>query len=194
MTTARAGCPAVTSGQPNMAGSPSQASHVRVSPAARPDRSRGQAPQHVVQDAAVAEIFELVERIDAADQRHAPWSCRRRRRSRPCSVWRGCRPAASPRMVTVSSPLRPSVFHEVPSSKTSGSTPMPTRLERWMRSKLSRDDGAHAEQPRALRRPVARRAGAVFLAGEDDQRHALGAVAHRRVVDRQDARRRAGGR
>ena len=37
------------------------------------------------------------------------------------------------------------------------------------------DHRAHAEQPRALRRPVARRAGAVFLAGEDDQRHAFAA-------------------
>ena len=95
-------------------------------------------------------------------------------------------PVARPRMVTVSSPLRPSVCQDVPSSKTSGSTPMPTRLERWMRSKLSAIDGAHAEQPRALGRPVARGAGAVFLAGEDDQRHALGLVAHRRVVDRHD--------
>jgi hypothetical protein len=44
--------------------------------------------------------------------------------------------------------------------------------------------GLDAEQPRALRRPVARRAGAVFLAGDDDQRHAILLVAHRRVVDR----------
>ena len=39
-------------------------------------------------------------------------------------------------MVTISSPLMPSDCHDVPSSKTSGRTPMPTRLERWMRSKL----------------------------------------------------------
>ena len=35
------------------------------------------------------------------------------------------------------------------------------------------DHGADAEQGRALGRPVARRAGAVFLAGEDDERHLL---------------------
>ena len=35
------------------------------------------------------------------------------------------------------------------------------------------DHGADAEQSRALGRPVARRAGAVFLAGEDHQRHAV---------------------
>ena len=46
------------------------------------------------------------------------------------------------------------------------------------------DDRLDAEQQRALRRPVARRAGAVFLAAEHHQRHALGLVAHRRVIDR----------
>ncbi len=48
-----------------------------------------------------------------------------------------------------------------------------------------RDHGAHPEQLGALRRPVARGAGAVLLAGEHDQRHPLLLVAHRRVVDRQ---------
>ena len=46
------------------------------------------------------------------------------------------------------------------------------------------DHGAHAEQVRALGGPVARRAGAVLLAGEQDQRHALLAVALGRVEDR----------
>ncbi len=45
------------------------------------------------------------------------------------------------------------------------------------------DDGAHAEQARALGGPVARRARAVLLAGDHDRRHAVGEVAHRRVVD-----------
>ena len=36
-----------------------------------------------------------------------------------------------------------------------------------------RDHRAHAEQQRALRGPVARAAGAVLVAGDDDQRHAL---------------------
>ena len=39
-------------------------------------------------------------------------------------------------MVTCSSPFKPSVCHDVPSSNTSGTTPMPTKFERWMRSKL----------------------------------------------------------
>ena len=47
------------------------------------------------------------------------------------------------------------------------------------------DHRLHAEQVGAFRRPVARGAGAVFLAGDHHQRHAAGLVAHRGVVDRQ---------
>ena len=46
------------------------------------------------------------------------------------------------------------------------------------------DHGPDAEQLGPLRRPVARRAGAVFAPGEDDERHALRLVAHGDVVDR----------
>ena len=45
------------------------------------------------------------------------------------------------------------------------------------------DHRLHAQQHRAFRRPVARRAGAVFLAGQDDQRRAFLLVAHGRVVN-----------
>ncbi len=37
----------------------------------------------------------------------------------------------------ISSPVRPRLCRVAPSLNVSGSTPMPTRLERWMRSKLS---------------------------------------------------------
>src|SRR5690606_9811917 len=40
------------------------------------------------------------------------------------------------------------------------------------------------EEPRPLGRPVAARARAVLLAGDDDERNALLLVAHRRIVDR----------
>ena len=40
-------------------------------------------------------------------------------------------------MSIVSLPSRPSTRAFSPSMNCSGSTPMPTRLERWMRSKLS---------------------------------------------------------
>src|SRR6266540_2925589 len=46
------------------------------------------------------------------------------------------------------------------------------------------DHRAHAEQQRAFRRPVARAAGAVFLAAEHHGGNAFGDVLHRRFVDR----------
>ena len=46
------------------------------------------------------------------------------------------------------------------------------------------DHRAHTQQDRALRRPVAAGAGAVFLAADHDQRCAFGLVLHRGVVDR----------
>src|SRR5947209_16518678 len=45
------------------------------------------------------------------------------------------------------------------------------------------DDGAHTQQERPLRRPVARTAGSVLLPGDDDQRKPRRLVVHRRVVD-----------
>ena len=47
------------------------------------------------------------------------------------------------------------------------------------------DHGPHAQKRAALGRPVARAARPVLLAGDHHQRHAVGLVAHRRVVDRQ---------
>ena len=46
-----------------------------------------------------------------------------------------------------------------------------------------RDHGAHAEQRRALGRPVAAAPRSVFSAGQHDQRHVLLRVVHRRLVD-----------
>src|SRR6266581_365810 len=46
------------------------------------------------------------------------------------------------------------------------------------------DHRAHAEKQRAFRGPVARAAGAVFLAAEHHGGNALGGVLHRRLVDR----------
>ena len=61
---------------------------------------------------------------------------------------------------------------------------MPTRLERWMRSKDSAITARTPSSAGALGRPVARRARAVLLAREHDQRRPLLGVPHRRVVDR----------
>src|SRR5437870_6243612 len=50
--------------------------------------------------------------------------------------------------------------------------------------KRLRDRRAHAHKVWPLRSPVARAPGAVLLAREQHERHALLLVAHRRVVDR----------
>jgi hypothetical protein len=60
-----------------------------------------------------------------------------------------------------------------PSMKHSGSTPMPTRFERWMRSNDSEMTALDAQEQRALGGPVTRRAHAVVLAREHDQRRAF---------------------
>ncbi|MNT82420.1 hypothetical protein D3C72_2221450 [compost metagenome] len=44
--------------------------------------------------------------------------------------------SVTPSISTVSVPSRPSVCQLSPSLNCSGMTPMPTRFERWMRSKL----------------------------------------------------------
>ena len=55
-----------------------------------------------------------------------------------------------------------------------------------MRSKLEREDGADAEQAQALGGPVARRAGAVALAGHEHHRLLRRAVALGDAPERQD--------
>ena len=57
-----------------------------------------------------------------------------------------------------------------PRLNCSGSTPMPTRLLRWMRSKLSAMTALTPSSIDALGRPVAAGAHAVVLAGQHDQR------------------------
>src|SRR5262249_9110175 len=96
--------------------------------------------------------------------------------------WRGLISPCSPRIVTCSSPLRPSDCQDVPSSKHSGSTPIPIRLDRWMRSN---DWQMTARMPSKMAPfPAARGPRAVLLAGEDHERNLLPLVAHGGVVDR----------
>ena len=61
---------------------------------------------------------------------------------------------------------------------------MPTRLLRWIRSKLAASTARTPSRNAPLAAQSRLRAGAVFGAGEHHQRHALGLVLHRRVVDR----------
>ena len=113
-------------------------------------------------------------RLPSAPSRTTRIVSARRQSPRRCRGSRSC-----------SRPVSSSDAAFCPSLNCSGSTPMFTRLLRWMRSKLSAMHRLDAEQQRALRRPVARRSGAVLLAGRSRaaaRRASL--VLHRRVVDR----------
>ena len=79
------------------------------------------------------------------------------------TVWRGDAPASSPRIENVSRPESPSEAAPSPGLNWIGRMPMPTRLERWMRSKLSartaltpRSDGPFAAQSRDDPEPYSR--------------------------------------
>ena len=63
---------------------------------------------------------------------------------------------------------------------------MPIRFERWMRSKLTASTARTPSRRQALGRPVARRAGAVALAGDEDDGRALVAVALGGAPQRQE--------
>src|SRR5204863_68247 len=56
---------------------------------------------------------------------------------RRVSIMRGLRPASTPVMSSVSAPVSFRVWRLTPSRNCNGRTPMPTRFERWIRSKLS---------------------------------------------------------
>ena len=89
-----------------------------------------------------------------------------------------------PEIETSSSPVRPSDLRVSPPVNSNGMTPMPTRFERWMRSKFLGDHGLDTQKRRALGGPVAGRSGAVLFAAKDHQRRARGLIGHGRVVDR----------
>ena len=152
----------------NTASSPSScACWISANPALR-----RQLAHHVRQDAAVAIILGFLRRIDphdhfegllarVGDRPHA----RRARRTRRLA---GCLRSNTSRSRSV-----PATRDSRPGRNCIGSTPIPTRFERWMRSKLSAITALHAQQQRALGGPVARRTRAVFLARDDQQRRAF---------------------
>ena len=100
------------------------------------------------------------------------------------SLWWGLRSPCRPRMVTCSSPFSPERLPGRPLLEHQREHAHADQVGTMDALEGLRDHGADAEQDRALGRPVARRAGAVFLAGEYHQRHVVGLVAHGRVVDR----------
>ena len=95
----------------------------------------GELPQHVVQNAAVAVVVELLGRVDAQPRLELRRLAALRRARPRSTVFGGA--ASRPTMSNVSLPVSPRLCAFSPSLNCSGSTPMPMRLERWMRSKLS---------------------------------------------------------
>src|SRR5581483_7123000 len=138
--------------------------------AAEPLRRLGEIAQHEVQDAAVLEIFDLVERVDAAAEAELP----------PAVVLRGdgaddvharLDPAGHAldvdRLATVKLQVGDGDFlqgqRENAHADEVGAVDALEALGHH---------GPDAEKSGALGRPVARGAGAVFLAGEDYERRA----------------------
>src|SRR6478735_971927 len=139
-------------------------------------------PQDVVQDAAVAEVFELVERIDAADQRN----------QLDLAVRRGDLGLhALARLEVAREAVQGQGFVALEAERHPGGVAFEHQRNDAHADEVRAmdalealgDDGANAEQVRALGRPVARGAGAVFLAGQNHERHAFRLVAHGGVVD-----------
>src|SRR5262249_40067246 len=145
-------------------------------PSARRLSLAEQAPEHELEDPAVAEVLALARRVE---------------------------PKARAELLAVGAHGHlvgfPALEAEDPELLAAG---QPQRLRGLARHELERRDphhqevravdpfvrvryrGAHAQQVRPLRRPVARRAGAVLLAGDDDGRYSLAAVALGHLVDR----------
>ena len=109
---------------------------------------------------------------------------RRLRRASTVRRWCGSTPPAMPWIVKRSRPSRPSDAAVWPSTYSQRQHAHAHEVRAVDALVALGDDGADAEQQRALRRPVARRAGAVLLAHERDERDALGAIALGRVEDR----------
>ena len=95
-----------------------------------------------------------------------------------------------PVMSNVSSPLMPSEATRVAALELAGQHAHADEVRAVDALEALRDHRLDAEKLRALRGPVARRPGAVFLAAEDDRRRALRDVFHRGVVDRHPLARR----
>ena len=146
--------------------------------------------QHVLQDPAVAEVVA------------PPWGCRCARAPRtPCRrrctvTSRGSSPAfsgsARPVIVNSSSPVRPSDSARLAVGELQRQHAHADEVGAVDALEGLGDHRAHAEQVRALGRPVARRARAVLLAAEDDERRALLGVAASRRRRSTSPRRPAG--
>ena len=120
----------------------------------------------------MAVVLDVVRRVDARDRLELGDPALRRGR-RTLTRLPGFRPGASPSTSSVSCPVRPSDVGALSGQELERHDAHADEVAAVDALEALRDHGAHAEQQRALRRPVARRAGAVLLARDHDQRHAL---------------------
>ena len=97
--------------------------------------------------------------------------------------WQGSRSPSTPVRSNVSVPSMPSEAYAVLAFELAGQDAHPDEIRAVDALEAPRDDDFDAEELRAFRRPVARRAGAVFFAGKDHERHAFPAIALGGVVN-----------
>src|SRR6202171_2264378 len=136
-----------------------------------------------MQDATVSIIFELVERIDAAQQRNAL--------QRAVAGYDLRRQFLTRLQVALQSPYSYGLI-ALQSDRLPGRTVLegerqhahPDQNGEMDLLEALADHGADAEQPGSLRAPARRRAVAVFGAGENHQRHLLGLILHGGIVNR----------
>src|SRR5215207_10741344 len=137
---------------------------------ARPGRSAPalgrELTQHVLQDAAVAEVFELVERIDAADERHLLDLAVRRGDLGGELLSRlqlAGDAAQRHRLVALEAERGPRGLADEDERHHAHAD----EVRAVDALEALGDDGPDAEEVRALGGPIAGRTGAVLLAGED---------------------------
>src|SRR5882757_8167826 len=149
----------------------------------------GQLTQDVLQDAPVLEVIKLVEGIDAADQRDAlEAAVGGDDLGDHALAWLdlAMQPANGDLLVA----LEPERLPGCPFLEAQRQHAHADQVRAMDALERLRHDRAHAKQVRPFRRPIARRSAAVFLAGEDNERHLVGLVAHGGVENRHAVTRR----
>ena len=144
----------------------------RIAEGDRSSRLLQQLAQHERQDAAVPVVVDLDRRVDAAQHAESRASLPSLRVITSVSGCCGLMSSGTA-MSNVSSPSMPSDSRAVAGCELQRQHAHADEVRAMDALEALRDDRLDAEQLRALRRPVARAAGAVFLAAEDDRRHAL---------------------
>src|SRR5215207_7197948 len=135
-------------------------------------RLRDQLPEHEREDAAVPVVFDLDGRVDAQRHRHLAL-----RAVGAADAERHVLPgpdlaALEPRDVDGLRAVEPEGLGVDVVLELEGEDDHADEVRAVYALEALGDDGLDAEQESPLRRPVARRARAVLLAREDDERHA----------------------